>query len=236
MVFGATMNRLLIIEDSDLLRDSLEQGLREAGYDVAVAADGPSGFNLAVEGAFDIIILDLMLPGLDGLSLLRQLRQIQSRQGAFVLILTSRDTPNDRVKGLDSGADDYLIKPFEFAELLARVRVLARRKNSAKSPLLRIADLEIDTASRKVRRGDSEVPLSAREYALLEFLAANPERIVTRAEIWNHVYDFHSAADSNVVDVFVGLLRKKIERPGMARLLHTRRGQGYMLGLGEDGE
>jgi DNA-binding response OmpR family regulator len=169
-----------------------------------------------------------MLPGLDGLSLLKKLRQKDKH--TCVLILTARDTAEDRVRGLDLGADDYLIKPFVFAELLARVRALVRRKYDAKSPILRIADLEIDTAARTARRAGESMELSAREYALLEFLAMRAGQVVTRTDIWEHVYDFNSSAESNVVDVYIAHLRRKIEREGLPRLIHTRRGQGYLLG------
>jgi DNA-binding response OmpR family regulator len=220
--------RLLVVEDSDLLRDSLVQGLREADYAVDASADGTAGLRLAQENVYDVILLDLMLPGMDGLTILRRLRQAQVR--ASVLVLTARDTPADRATGLDCGADDYLVKPFAFPELLARVRALVRRKLAAKDPTVRVGDLEINTASRLARRSGQTIELSAREYALLEFLARHAGHVVTRAEIWEHVYDFNSDADSNVVDVFIGLLRKKIERPGLPRLVHTHRGQGYLLG------
>jgi DNA-binding response OmpR family regulator len=220
--------RVLIVEDFEILRDSIGQGLREAGFTVDVAADGETGLWHAESNDYDVIILDLMLPRLDGMSVLRKLRakNIQTH----VLILTAKDTSGDRVKGLDTGADDYLVKPFVFAELLARVRALVRRRYDTKSPHIHIADLEIDTTTRAARRGGQTVELSAREYALLEYLAHRAGQVVTRTEIWEHVYDFNSTAESNVVDVFIGHLRRKIERPDLARLIHTRRGHGYMLG------
>ena len=220
--------RVLVIEDFEVLRDSIAQGLREAGFTVDTAADGEAGLWHAQSNDYDVIVLDLMLPRIDGLTILKRLRAKQNN--THVLILTARDTSADRVKGLDSGADDYLVKPFVFAELVARVRALVRRRYDVKSPVIRIADLEIDTASRTARRGGESMELSAREYALLEFLAHRAGHVVTRTEIWEHVYDFNSTAESNVVDVFIGHLRKKIERPGLARLIHTRRGLGYMLG------
>jgi DNA-binding response OmpR family regulator len=149
------------------------------------------------------------------------------------LILTAKDTVEDRVIGLNSGADDYLVKPFAFDELLARVRALVRRRYDKKDPVIRVDDLEIDTARRTVRRGGRVIDLSAREYALLEFLAARAGQVVSRTAIWEHVYDFHSDPESNVVDVYVGHLRKKIERPGRPKLIHTRRGEGYLLGEGD---
>jgi len=144
-------------------------------------------------------------------------------------VLTAKDTTEDRVKGLDAGADDYLVKPFVFSELLARIRALVRRKYDAKSPTVNIGDLQIDTAARVVRRGGKRIDLSAREYALLELLAMRTGQVVTRTDIWEHVYSFNSAAESNVVDVFIAHLRRKLEAPGQARLIHTRRGQGYVL-------
>ena len=182
----------------------------------------------AQSNEYDVIVLDLMLPKLDGLSLLRRLRQKDNR--TCVLILTARDGAEDRVRGLDLGADDYLVKPFVFAELLARVRAMVRRRYEARSPVIRVADLELDTAARSVRRGGQSVELGAREYALLEFLAVRAGQVVTRTDIWEHVYDFHSTPESNVVDVCIGHLRRKIERDGSPRLIQTRRGHGYVLG------
>ena len=220
--------RVLLVEDFELLRDSIAQGLREAGYSVDAASDGEEGLWYARSNPYDVLILDLMLPGLDGLSLLKKLRA--DNEQTHVLILTARDTPEDRVRGLDLGADDYLVKPFVFAELLARVRALVRRKYQVKTPVIKVADLEVDTVARLVRRAGRTVDLSPREYVFLEFLASRAGEVVTRTDIWNHLYDFNSETDSNVVDVFIGHLRKKIEQPGLARLIHTRRGHGYVLG------
>ena len=220
--------RILLVEDYGPLRQSLAQGLREAGFAVDVSADGEEGLWYARSNAYDAIILDLMLPKLDGLAILTRLRK--EGRNVPVLILTARDTVQDRVQGLDLGADDYLIKPFAFEELLARVRALVRRKYDAKAPVIRVADLEIDSAARTVRRAGQPIDLTAREYSLLEFLALRAGQVVSRTEIWEHIYEFHSSAESNVVDVYIGYLRRKIERPGMPRLIHTRRGQGYLLG------
>lgn len=219
--------RILVIEDYELLRESVAQGLREAGFAVDTAATGPQGLWQAQGEAYDVIILDLMLPGMDGLTILKKLRE--KKNAAHVLILTAKDAPHDRVRGLDHGADDYLTKPFVFAELAARVRALVRRKYDARAPILRVGDLALDTAARTAWRAGREVELSAREYALLELLALRAGQVVTRTEIWGHVYEMDSAADSNVVDVFIGHLRKKIEQPGLPRLIHTRRGHGYVL-------
>lgn len=220
--------RVLLVEDFEVLRESLAQGLREAGYAVDSAADGEEGLWYAQSSPYDVMILDLMLPKLDGLSLLKKLRA--NNDQTHVLILTARDATDDRVKGLDLGADDYLPKPFVLAELLARVRALVRRKYQIKSPTVRVADLEVDTSARLVRRGGRVIDLSPREYVFLEFLAARAGTVVTRSDIWDHLYDFNSESDSNVVEVFIAHLRKKIEEPGRPRLIHTRRGHGYLLG------
>jgi DNA-binding response OmpR family regulator len=220
--------RVLVIEDFDLLRDSIAQGLREEGFAVDTASDGEEGLWHATSGGFDVVILDLMLPKVDGLSVLKQLRNRDTQ--THVLVLTAKDTTEDKIRGLDLGADDYLVKPFRFEELLARVRALVRRKYEKKSPVIRVGDLEINTLSKSAWRAGETVALSAREYALLEYLAMRENHVVSRTEIWEHVYDFHSEADSNVVDVYVGHLRRKLEKPGLEKLIHTRRGMGYVLG------
>ncbi len=220
--------RLLVIEDYDPLRRAVVRGLEEAGYAVDATGDGEEGLWFAQSGEHDLIVLDLMLPGLDGWSILRRLRG-EGLQ-THVLILTARDAVEDRVEGLDLGADDYLVKPFALEELLARVRALLRRQYQRKNPLIKVADLEIDQASRQVRRGGQAVQLTAREYALLELLALRAGEVVSRSEIWEHLYQFNSQAQSNVVDVYIGYLRRKLDRPGLAPLIHTKRGQGYWLG------
>jgi DNA-binding response OmpR family regulator len=219
--------RLLVVEDFQPLRESLVQGLREAGYAVDESSDGQTALWHARSGEHDVIILDIMLPKIDGLSVLRQLREQHSP--SLILLLTAKDTAQDKINGLELGADDYLVKPFVFAELLARIKALIRRKYQTKSTVLRIADLEVDISGRCVRRGGKSIDLSGREYALLEFLAHNAGRVVSRTDIWQHVYDFNASPESNVVDVYIGLLRKKIELPSGPRLIHTRRGQGYLL-------
>ncbi|MCA8910649.1 MAG: response regulator transcription factor [Planctomycetes bacterium] len=217
--------RLLVIEDYTPLRESIVQSFREEGYAVDSAADGDEGLWLAKDAAYDVIILDLMLPGVPGMKILQTLRKEGADQP--VLILTAKDSLNDRIAGLDSGADDYLTKPFAMQELHSRVRALVRRRYAQTSPLLEVGDLCIDTASRQVRLARKEVELTAREYALLEYLAHRAGQVVSRSEIWEHVYDFHSDASSNVVDVYIGYLRKKLKRKDLIR---TRRGQGYVLG------
>ena len=168
-----------------------------------------------------------MLPGLDGLTVLQRLREAGRK--AHVLILTARDGVADRVRGLNLGADDYLAKPFAFEELVARVRALVRRSYAAKDPAIRVADLELDSVARTARRGGAPLDLTAREFALLEFLALRAGEVVSRTDIWEHLYDFHGAAQSNVVEVYIGYLRRKTEQGGRPRLIHTRRGQGYVL-------
>jgi two-component system copper resistance phosphate regulon response regulator CusR len=220
--------RLLLIEDYRPLQQSLAKGLREAGFAVDTTGDGQEGLWYATSNDYDVIILDLMLPGIDGLQILKKLRT--RGQKSHVLILTARDAVEDRVTGLDLGADDYLVKPFEFRELLARIRALLRRSYRRKNPRIRIRDLRIDLTSQRVRRGRQEIQLTPREYALLEYLAMRAGEMVSRTDIWEHVYEFKSAASSNVVDVYIGYLRKKIERPGKPPLIHTVRGRGYLLG------
>ncbi|MGI8905985.1 MAG: response regulator transcription factor [Candidatus Sumerlaeaceae bacterium] len=222
--------RLLLVEDSRILRESLCEGLRRLGHAVDSAGDGEEGLWLAECNGYDVIILDLMLPKLDGLSVLRRLR----RQGKtdHVLILTAKDAVPDRVAGLDAGADDYLPKPFEFDELLARIRALVRRSHDTKSPVLELSDsLSIDTVSRTaLYRGEPlPHPLTAREYALLELLALNAGKIVSRTEIEQKIYDERAEPMSNVVDVAICTLRRKIDVEGSPSLIVTRRGMGYLL-------
>jgi DNA-binding response OmpR family regulator len=175
-----------------------------------------------------VLLLDLMLPGLGGLELLARLRATGNT--VHVLVLTARDSIPDRVAGLDLGADDYLVKPFVFEELAARLRALVRRRYDRSDPVIRIADLEVDTGARRARRAGQLVSLSAREYALLEYLASRANQIVTRSELWEHVYDFAAEPGSNVLDVYISHLRRKIDDGRARKLIHTRRGQGYVLG------
>lgn len=219
--------RILMIEDYEPLRKSISQGLREAGFAVDSTKDGEEGLAYAEAGDYDVILLDLMLPKLDGLSVLGRLRAGGSL--VHILILTAKDSLNDRVKGLNMGADDYLVKPFAFDELLARIHALVRRKYNAKSPVLRIGDLEIDRTAKTAVRAGHAIELTAHEFSILEVLALKAERVVTRAMILERIYDFATEPGSNVIDVFIGNLRKKLERGGMPRLIHTRRGIGYVM-------
>ncbi|HJT79408.1 MAG TPA: response regulator transcription factor [Gemmataceae bacterium] len=224
--------RVLLIEDHKPLVRALRQGLEEEGFAVDVATDGEEGDFKARSASYDVIILDLMLPKEDGLSLLRRWR----RDGltAHVLILTARSSMEDKVRGLDLGADDYLAKPFELGELLARLRALIRRGHQAKDPVLRVHDLEIDTSARTVKRAGQSIHLTPREYALLQFLAYHAGKVVSRTMIWEHLYDEHDETTSNVVDVYIRYLRNKIDKGFDPPLILTRWGEGYMLrGEGE---
>ena len=218
---------ILLIEDDADLRELAEGLLQKAGFSVDIAVDGPTGLKMGMGGHYDVIVLDLGLPGLDGISLLKQWRQ----QGieTHVLILTAKDTHDDRILGLDSGADDYMNKARIAGELEARVRALIRRKYHHKNPVLTVGDLEINTSSRHVNRGGRKISLTPREYALLEFLAYQTGKLVTRTEIWEHLYAMESDATSNVVDVYIAYLRRKIEGEGLPKLIHTKRGEGFIL-------
>ena len=220
--------RLLVVEDYRPLQQSLVKGLREAGFAVDTTRDGKEGLWYATSNEYDVIILDLMLPGMNGLEILRKMRT-QGKK-SHVLILTAKDTVQDRVTGLDLGADDYLVKPFAFEELMARVRALLRRSFRQKNPSIKIKDLRIDLTTQRVWRSREEIQLTPREYVLLEYLAMRAGQMVSRSDIWEHVYEFSSSASSNVVDVYIGYLRRKIEREGKTALIHTVRGRGYLLG------
>lgn len=223
-----TAMRVLVIEDFEPLRRSIVKGLRKAGMAVDDTGQGEEGLWYAKSNPYDAIILDLMLPGMDGLTILRKLRAEGSSH--HILILTARDTVEDRVRGLDAGADDYLVKPFAFDELLARVRALIRRGYQAKSPLVEIGPLRLDTVQQRAWVRGQPLDLTAREYALLEYLALRAGQVVSRSDIWEHVYDFHSEASSNVVDVYVSYLRRKLDQPDQPSLIQTVRGRGYRLG------
>jgi len=224
--------RILIVEDEPSIANFVRQGLSEAGYAVDVAWDGDEGLAYALAADYDALVLDVMLPRTDGLELLRELRQRGHKTP--VLMLTARDTVSDRVQGLDAGADDYLIKPFAFPELLARVRALLRRPPLQVGTLLSVGDLEMDTASRQVRRQDRRIELSPREYAVLEYLMRHPDQVLTRTQIGEHVWNFDFFHESNVVDVYIGYLRRKIDRGSERALIHTVRGVGYRISAGDE--
>jgi DNA-binding response OmpR family regulator len=223
--------RILLIEDSPRLQRSIGDGLRHARYAVDVVGDGREGLGRAQAGEYDVIVLDLMLPGLDGLTVLQRLRR--EGRNTHVLILTAKDTVEDRVRGLEMGADDYLVKPFAFDELLARIQALVRRRHHQKDPLVRVGPLEIDTSSRAVTVAGSAVSLAPREYALLEYLVRRRGAVVSRSDIERHIYDESAQRMSNVVDAAVYGLRRKIDLPGMPSLIQTRRGMGYVVQAGE---
>jgi len=219
--------RILVVEDNRALLKSLKKGLVEESFAVDTAEDGEEGLYLAGVNDYDLVILDLMLPKIDGWTALREMRA--RGLSTHVLVLTARDAAEDKVRGLDSGADDYLTKPFRFEELLARVRALVRRKYRAKNPRLAVADLEIDTSTHIIRRGGGEIFLQPKEYALLEYLAYRAGEIVPRAAIWEHLYDWQDDTTSNIIDVYISRLRRKIDRPGLRPLFQTVRGEGYLL-------
>lgn len=222
-----TSMRLLVVEDELSIANFVRQGLNEAGYAVDVASNGREGLDYALAAEYDVLILDIMLPKLDGIQLLRQLRH----QGCKTptLMLTARDTVDNRVEGLDAGADDYLVKPFAFPELLARVRALLRRPPLQASTVLQIGSLLMDTAKHIVERNGRLIDLSPREYAVLEYLMRHPNQVLTRTQIGEHVWNFDFYNQSNVVDVYIGYLRRKVDKPGEPSLIHTVRGVGYCL-------
>jgi heavy metal response regulator len=224
--------RILVVEDDRKVARFVRQGLCEEGHAVEVATDGAEALDFVLtEPAYDLIILDVMLPGQDGFGVLKTLRA--HKVAVPVLILTARDSVPDRVTGLDLGADDYLTKPFAFEEFLARVRALLRRRDVARAPILTIDDLVVDPATRRVTRGERRIELTARQYALLEYFLRNAGRVLSRPMIAQHVWGLGFDAESNVIDVYVGYLRRKIDRDRERRLLHTVRGAGYVLQVEE---
>ncbi len=219
--------RILLIEDEPKVARFLERGLRQQSYAVDVASDGTEGLHFARQNSYDLIVLDVMLPGLDGFSVLRELRRRQEQPR--VLMLTACDGVHDRVRGLDLGADDYLAKPFDLDELLARVRALLRRSGSDAPLLLKVADLELDPRTRAVRRGGQPIELTAKPFAILDLLMRRAGEVVTRAELAEHVWDRFFDPFSNVIDVTIHQLRDKVDRGFGSRLIHTVRGVGYAL-------
>ena len=219
--------RLLPVEDDAALRDVLSRRLIQEGYAVDACGDGNEGLEYALSAPYDGIILDIMLPGIDGLTLLTHLRARHVNCG--VLLLTARDAVDDRVRGLDCGADDYLTKPFAYEELSARLRAMLRRHAPSRSPVLRVGDLELDTVSRAVHRGKRAVSLTAKEYALLEYLMRNAGQVLTPGQIYDHVWDYQGTFDSNLVPVYIGYLRSKIDKGEDTPYIRTVRGFGYVL-------
>lgn len=223
--------RVLLAEDDPRIAKFVAKGLREHSYAVDVVADGEAALYQAEINSYDLFILDVMIPHADGFTVCRKLRTSGNRSP--ILMLTARDAVEDRISGLDSGADDYLIKPFSFLELLARLRALLRRPNELRGSEIVIEDLVLDTRGQRVFRSNAPVVVTAKEYALLEYLARNAGRIIGREEIAEHVWDESFDPFSNLIEVYVNRLRKKIDLAGMAPLLHTRRGAGYSLGIGD---
>jgi two-component system copper resistance phosphate regulon response regulator CusR len=220
--------RILVIEDELKTAAYLKKGLEESGYAVDVANDGPQGLILAQEEEYDVIVLDVMLPGMDGWTIIKTLRATRTTP---VLFLTARDDVDDRVRGLELGADDYLVKPFAFVELLARVRTLARRGPPRESELIKVGDLEMDVNRRRVKRGGMRIDLTPREFSLLQLLARRQGEVLSRTQIASYVWDMNFDSDTNVVEVAIRRLRTKIDDNFPVKLIHTVRGVGYVLEL-----
>lgn len=219
--------RILVVEDEKKVASFIKRGLEEEGYAVDVAYDGDDGLDLAEHTPYDLILMDVMLPKKDGITVIREMRDRDI--ATPVLCLTAKDTVDDIVQGLDSGSDDYLTKPFAFAELLARVRALIRRGTQDRGAELRFADLRLDPVSHKVWRNDKEIDLTSKEYALLEYMMRNPEQVLTRTMIAEHVWDYTFDSFTNIIDVYINYLRKKVDRDFDTKLIHTVRGVGYVL-------
>ena len=219
--------RILVVEDEKKIADFIKRGLKEEGYSVDTAADGEEGHFLATTQDYDLIVLDLMLPKMDGLTLCRNLKK--EKVATPVFMLTAKDAVKDKVTGLDAGADDYLTKPFAFEEFLARVRALLRVRDAASATRLEVGDLEVDLLTHKVARAGKEIILTSKEYALLEYLMRHAKILVTRTMISEHVWDINFDTLTNVIDVYINYLRKKIDHGFKKKLIHTVRGRGYIL-------
>jgi two-component system response regulator MprA len=218
--------RILIIEDDEAILTFLRRGLSYDGYQVDVALDGQTGLLLAWDNPPDLVVLDWMLPGMDGLEVCRRLRQ---RGRVPILMLTAKDTVSDRVQGLDAGADDYMVKPFNLDELLARIRALLRRTRPNRPEVYEFNDLTLDTGARQARRGDRVIQLTGKEYELLEFFMRHPRQVLTREMIYEEVWGYDFGGDSNIIEVYIRYLRQKLEMEDEPRLIHTMRGMGYVL-------
>ncbi|GJL69668.1 MAG: DNA-binding response regulator [Nitrospirales bacterium] len=223
--------RILLVEDDSSVSGFIVKGLREEQYAVDLATDGEMGLAMAMTSSYDLIILDIMLPKMNGIDVCRRLRA--KRQAMPILLLTAREAVEDRVTGLDTGADDYLTKPFAFAELLARLRALLRRGSAQPTPRLTIADLELDPVSHRISRAGQTIILTNKEYSLLEYLMRNTGRVLTRTAITEHVWDIHYESVTNIVDVHIKTLRSKMDRDFSPQLIHTVRGIGYVLKIPE---
>jgi two-component system, OmpR family, copper resistance phosphate regulon response regulator CusR len=219
--------RILVVEDEQKIAKFIKRGLKEEGYAADIASDGENGHFLSGTNEYDLIVLDLMLPGMDGLTLCKKLRKEGNHTP--ILMLTAKDTVKDKVEGLDSGADDYLPKPFAFEEFLARVRALLRKTDSKVPTQLKVGDLSIDLLTHQVSRADKEISLTVKEFALLEYLMRNVDSIVTRTMISEHVWDINFDTFTNVIDVYINYLRNKVDNGFDHKLIHTIRGKGYML-------
>ncbi len=222
-----TPMRILLVEDEKKVARFIQQGLEEEHYAVDVAHDGEKGLHMALNENYDLLILDVMLPKLNGLDLIKAVRA--NKRTTPTLMLTAKSATEDKVAGLDSGADDYLTKPFAFEELLARVRSLLRRGAQEKSIILRVADLELDTVTHKAKRGGKTIELTAKEYALLEYLMRNKGRVLSRTIISEHIWDYNFDTGTNIIDVYVNHLRNKIDEGYEPKLIHTVRGVGYVM-------
>lgn len=226
-IISRMTDTILVIEDEERIGDFLRRGLTFEGYKVLLAGDGPGGLAIARDQPPDLIILDWMLPGLDGLEVCRRLRAAGATP---ILMLTAKDAVPDRVTGLDAGADDYLVKPFAFDELLARIRALLRRSRPAESAeTLKFADLTLDTAAREARRGDRRLDLTAKEFDLLELFMRHPRQVMTREVIYDRIWGYDFGGESNIIEVYIRYLRQKTEASGEPRLIHTVRSVGYVL-------
>jgi len=219
--------RILVVEDDRHMATMLQRGLTEFGFAADAVYNGEDGEDSAKAVPYDLIILDVMLPGKDGMEVCRELRNCDIK--SHIIMLTGRDAISDRIKGLDSGADDYLVKPFAFDELLARIRALLRRELSNGTNVIRAGNLTMDTLARKVKRDETYIPLPVKEYAILEYFMRNPDIVLTRSMISNHVWDFSFEGDSNIIDVYIGRLRKKIDIEGRPSYIETVRSIGYRL-------
>ena len=219
--------KILVVEDEKKVASFLKKGLEQEYYTIDVAHDGKAGLDLSLTEDYDLIILDIMLPLLDGITLLREIRS--AKIDVPVLMLTAKDSTENKVEGLDSGADDYLPKPFALEELLARVRALLRRKEKVKNLILSADDLMLDTQTHKVKRSDIEINLTPKEYSILEYLLRNKNHVVSRMKLTEHVYEYQFDPDTNVIDVYINKLRNKIDKNSVQPLLHTIRGIGYMI-------